>query len=334
MPTALPSVAADKSAAWDTRSRSRALTPDMPTLRRTANVDGAITPLEDARIPVLDRGFLYGDSVYEVFRTYDGIPLFYEEHLERLENSAARVHMRITQSRDELTAAIRRTIEAAGAERGQEVYVRYHITRGAGPVDLLPNPAAKTSYVIMVKEVPTWKTEFYSEGVRLAVPPTLRNPSESLDPNIKGGNYMNNVLALSEAVAAGADDCLMLNRAGLVTEASNSNVFFELDGLLVTPSQKAGNLRGITKAAIHRACTEKRIVCEEQPIHANDLPRATECFITSATREVMPVRSLRLADGRLIEFLPGGGQLTRQIAQLYKDYVQQYLKSHEHLRMV
>ena len=126
----------------------------MSTLRRTANVDGFITPLEEARIPILDRGFLYGDSVYEVFRTYDGIPLFYDEHMARLEHSAQRVHMRITQSRDELTAEIRRTIDAAGAERREDVYVLYHIPRGAGPVDLLTNPAAKTSYVIMVKEGP------------------------------------------------------------------------------------------------------------------------------------------------------------------------------------
>jgi branched-chain amino acid aminotransferase len=303
-------------------------------LRRTANVDGVITPLEDARIPILDRGFLYGDSVYEVFRTYDGIPLFYEEHMARLEHSAERVHMRISQSRDELTSEIRRTIAESGATRGQDVYVRYHITRGAGPVDLLPDPKAKTSYVIMVKEVPTWNPKFYSEGVRLAVPPTLRNPSESLDPNIKGGNYMNNILALSEAVAAGADDCLMLNRAGLVTEASNSNVFFVLDDKVVTPSQEAGNLRGITKAAIHQACREHDRPCEEISIHADDLPRVTECFATSATREVMPVRSMRLADGKLLEFPPGGGKLTRQVAKLYSDSVQRYLKANEKLRMV
>ena len=304
------------------------------TLSRTANIDGTITPLEEARIPILDRGFLYGDSVYEVFRTYDGIPLFYEEHMTRLEYSAKQVHMRISQSRDELTAEIKRTIAATGVAKGEDVYARYHITRGAGPVDLLPNPAAKTSYVIMVKEVPTWNPQFYSEGVRLAVPPTLRNPSESLDPNIKGGNYMNNILALSEAVSVGADDCLMLNRAGLVTEASNSNVFFVLDGEVVTPSQEAGNLRGITKAAIHQACAEHGLPCHEESITAEDLPRTTECFVTSATREVMPVRSLRLADGKLVEYPLGGGELTRQVAKLYRDHVQQYLKANEKLRMV
>jgi branched-chain amino acid aminotransferase len=304
------------------------------TLRQTANVDGVITPLEDARIPILDRGFLYGDSVYEVFRTYDGIPLFYEEHMARLEESAERVDMRISQSREELTGEIRRTIAESGATRGDDVYVRYHITRGVGPVDLLPDPKAKTSYVIMVKEVPKWNPQFYSEGVRLAVPPTLRNPSESLDPNIKGGNYMNNILALSEAVAAGADDCLMLNREGLVTEASNSNVFFVLDGQVATPSQEAGNLRGITKAAIRKACAEQIVPCHETSIHVDDLPRTAECFVTSATREVMPVRSLLLADGKLLEFPLGGGELTRQVAELYRAYVQRYLKANEKLRMV
>ena len=97
---------------------------------RVANVDGVITPLADARISVLDRGFLYGDSVYEVFRTYSGVPLFYHEHMDRLENSARLIDMQNTPSRDELTDQIRRTVQASGADDGQDVYVRYHVTRG------------------------------------------------------------------------------------------------------------------------------------------------------------------------------------------------------------
>src|SRR5437763_13766498 len=100
------------------------------SLRRMANVNGEITPLEDARISILDRGFLYGDSVYEVFRTYDGVPLFCHEHFARMENSARLVHMTISQSREAMLEEMRWTAAAAEVRKGQDVYVRWHVTRG------------------------------------------------------------------------------------------------------------------------------------------------------------------------------------------------------------
>ena len=97
-----------------------------------ANVNGVITPLEEARISILDRGFLYGDSVYEVFRTYSGVPLFCHEHFERMENSARLIAMTISQSREEMLDQIRRTAAEANIPAGQDIYVRWHVTRGTG----------------------------------------------------------------------------------------------------------------------------------------------------------------------------------------------------------
>ena len=217
------------------------------------NVDGEITRTEEARIPVLDRGFLYGDSVYEVFRTYSGVPLFYDEHWSRMENSAGLISMILGYSKAQMRAEIKRTIAASGAPTlNQDVYVRYTVTRGAGPVDLNPNPDEPTRLVIIVKAVPEWEPHCYSQGVSLAIPATRRNPVNALDPNIKGGNYLNNVLGLLQAKALGADDCVMLSDEGLLTEASNSNVFVVINNQVVTAG--AGNLRGLTKAAVHRAC--------------------------------------------------------------------------------
>jgi branched-chain amino acid aminotransferase len=298
------------------------------------NVDGAITRTADARVPVLDRGFLYGDSIYEVFRTYRGVPLFYDEHWRRFENSAALIRMRIGLSREQLTDAIRATIAATGApRRGADVYVRYVVTRGEGPVDLFPSPELRTRYVIIVRAVPVWNPVFYSRGVTAAIASTRRNPSSALDPNIKGGNYLNNVLGVMDARALGADDCVMLDDAGLVTEASNSNVWFVLDGELVTPAQTAGNLRGLTKLALHDACEARGLATRERDIAAADLARATECFLTSATREVMPVVSLRVSDGDVLRFPEGGGALTRRAAAYYKEHVAEYLRAHEHLSL-
>jgi branched-chain amino acid aminotransferase len=302
--------------------------------RSMACVDGVITPTADARIPVLDRGFLYGDSIYEVFRTYEGVPLLYHEHWARFGNSAALIRMANTLSLEALTQKIRATIAATGAaDAGVDVYVRYALTRGEGPVDLYPSPALEPRLVIIVREVPHWNASFYTGGVKLAVVGTRRNPRKALDPNIKGGNYMNNVLGVIEARELGADDCVMLNAAGLVTEASNSNVFFVIDGELVTPGDDAGNLRGLTKMALHDACEANGLVSGERDIHVDELDRSTECFITSATREVMPVASLRLADGRTVDFPPGGGELTRRAGQYYRQFVRDYVAANRELAL-
>ena len=135
----------------------------LASFRRMANVNGEITPLEDARISILDRGFLYGDSVYEVFRTYSGVPLFCHEHFERMENSARLIPMTISQSREEMLEEMRRTAAAANVPKGEDIYVRWHVTRGTGALDLVPAADLHSSYVIIVKEVPKWNPEFYSQ---------------------------------------------------------------------------------------------------------------------------------------------------------------------------
>lgn len=306
----------------------------MNEIQNMANVDGVITPAGEARIPVMDRGFLYGDSVYEVFRTYGGVPLFFDEHWERFENSAKLIHLRLQLDKQEMAEEIRRTFRASGAgEAGEDVYVRYCVTRGEGPVDLFPDPDLSTRYVIVVKELHHWRDDFYSEGVRLAISRTRRNPINALNPNIKGGNYLNNVLGVIEARKLGADDCVMLNDAGLVTESSNSNVFFVIDGELVTPAENAGHLRGLTRVALQEACAAHGLEIVTRDIPLEDAARATESFITSATREVMPVRNLTLRDGNTVDFPEGGGEITRQAMARYKECVKQYLREHADQRL-
>ena len=306
----------------------------MTEFQSMASVDGVITPLGEAKIPITDRGFLFGDSVYEVFRTYRGVPLFYDEHWERCQNSARLIHMEIEHSKESVIDQIRATVQASGAAKSfRDVYVRYTVTRGEGALDLLPGDQSPTRLVVVVKEVPHWKPEFYSTGVAVAVVAVRRNPSESLDPNIKGGNYLNNVLGAIEANKRGADDCLMLNAEGLVTEASNSNVFFVINGELVTPSQSAANLRGLTKSAIHDACAADGLATAEVEVSREDVARATECFLSSATREVMPVAKLILEDGAVHRFPEGGGKMTRRVAALYNGYVDAYVAERQDLSM-
>ena len=306
----------------------------MDNFESMTNVDGVITRTADATVPVMDRGFLYGDSVYEVFRTYDGVPLLYDEHWTRFENSAQLIHLDLGLTKDQMTDEIRQTVRATNpVQRNRDVYVRYTVTRGEGPVDLFPSPELNTRYLIIVKELTDWNPEFYRTGVRLAIPDTRRNSTTTLDPNIKGGNYLNNVLGVIEARALGADDCVMLNDSGLITEASNSNVFFVINGTLITPAESAGHLRGLTKGAVQKVCAARDLEILSREISVTDLSETTECFVTSATREVMPVLSLRLPEGRTLEYPEGGGPLTRRVMEYYRDFVGAHLHDYAHLSM-
>lgn len=293
-----------------------------------ANVDGIISLAEEAKISVLDRGFLYGDSIYEVFRTYEGVPYLYEEHADRFENSARLAQMNISQTREQIRKEIEKTIQASGVQSGEDVYVRYTITRGSGPIDLDPNRSPSTSFIILVKPVPEWPKENYADGVKLAIPNIRRNSSQTLEPNIKGGNYLNNVLAVGEAKAMGADDALMLNLNEKLTECSNSNILFVIDGAVVTPAVASGNLDGTSKRIVARVCEQFSIGYAEREMSVSDISSATECFITSATREVMPVRSVLIPDGKRVEFPSGGGELTKRLQQMYKDYIKKYVDDH------
>ncbi len=144
-------------------------------MQAKANVNGVITAPEEAKISILDRGFQYGDSIYEVTRTYEGVPFFLEEHFDRLENSALLAKMKISQSRKYLTEEIQKTVAATGVKKGEDVFIRYTISRGVGPLDLDPSTAKNTSYIILAKEIPPWKKEFYDSGMILAVPSIRRN---------------------------------------------------------------------------------------------------------------------------------------------------------------
>jgi len=290
-----------------------------------ASVDGKRTPLDEGTVPITDRGFLYGDSVYDVFRTYSGVPLLGTEHWQRLLRSASLIQLRISDSMQELHAEIARTIAAWHKNGGTgDAYVRYTYTRGGGPINLYPAPDLLPLRVIIVKTIPEWPAHHYSEGLTLAIPSVRRNPINALNPFIKGGNYLNNVLGVLEARELGAEDCLMLNQKQYLTEASNSNILFVIDEAVQTPSVESGILSGLTKGVVSELCMSAGISFNETLLSVNDIRSATECFVTSATREIIPVKSLRLEDGTLIRFPMGGGSITRMLRSSYKDYVNRY----------
>ena len=306
----------------------------MTGFRSVSSVDGRICVTSEAAVPVLDRGFLYGDSIYEVFRTYGGVPVLYDEHWARFENSAALIRMRLQLTQDQVGEAIRAAVRASGApDVPCDVYVRYIVTRGEGEITLLPATTLTQRLVVIVTALPAWKPSFYEQGVVLSVVGTRRNDAHALDPNIKGGNYLNNVLGIIEAKQRGADDCLMLDGSDRITESSTSNVFFVRDGELTTPAQSSANLKGLTKETIRQLCDREGLVCRDEELTTAAAAVADECFITSATREVMPVRSLWFEDGSRREYPVGGGSVTRRIAAQYRAFIDGYVRAHARYSM-
>jgi branched-chain amino acid aminotransferase len=248
-------------------------------------IDGVMMTPEGARIPVLDRGFLYGDSVYEVLRTYEGRIFALEAHLRRLEGSARRLMIDLPE-RSSLAAAIDRTVRAAANE---ESYCRVIVTRGSGPLTLDPTTAVRPLTVVIVKDYEAFPDWTYERGVRVMVPSILRTSPCSLDPAIKSGNYLNSVMALGEARRGGWFDALMLDGQGRVTEATSSNVFIWKDGGLLTPPLEVGILSGVTRGLLLELARELGLPREERHLPLADLLAADEVLLTSTLREVQPV---------------------------------------------
>ncbi len=248
-------------------------------------LDGKLLPAEQAVVPVFDRGFLYGDSVYEVLRTYGGVPYAMERHLRRLQRSADHIALELPPL-DELRGAIAETLRNSG---NAESYVRVIVTRGEGSFGLGAHLSRERRLIVIVRPLDTPPAELYERGLTLAVVGVRRNPPRALDPAAKTGNYLNSVLSLTQARAMGADDAVMLDLVGRVTELSTSNVFFVKDRVIVTPALAAGLLEGVTRGVVIELGRARGHHVQEAFFGPEALAAADEVFVTSTLREVMPV---------------------------------------------
>lgn len=277
-------------------------------------VDGRIEAPEHATLRVLDHGFLFGDSVYETLWWHRGTLIQAAEHWDRLEVSAARVYLDLQRSRQELEQAVAATLQAAGAGPDDDALVRLMVTRGFGPLGLDFRGVPRRSLVVIVAPAGRPTPEAFERGISAAVVERRRTSAHALDPRAKTGNYMNNLLALHEAQAVGADDALLLSEAGELAEATTSNVFLALDGALATPSVETGILEGTARRRILDLCARERIACAERRVSPAELKRASEVFLTSSVRGILPVTRL---NGTPV----GGarvGTLTRRLHELFE----------------
>lgn len=252
------------------------------------NVNGRISAGTEAVISVLDHGFLYGEGVYETLRTYGGRLFLYERHMRRLRNSARLIELAIPFSDDELAAHIRDTIAAAKLD-GSEAYVRVLITRGVGDLSYDLKATPNPSWVIIVKPLPAPSPGLYENGVKVVLVDVIRNHPRSVNPMIKSNNLMNSALAAQQAFKRGAFEAVMRNYRGELTECATANLFVVRNGTALTPPLECGLLPGITREFLFEVGREVAVKVREQVLHDDDLFDADEAFLTSTTREVLPI---------------------------------------------
>lgn len=275
------------------------------------SINGKFKPAKQATVSVLDHGFLFGDSVYEVVRTVDGRLFAADRHLKRLRASAASIGLKLPH--DE--AWYLRHMRAMHRKKPKsESYLRVIVTRGVGLLDLHPQSCKSPTVVGIAKPLPRWDDDFYAHGCKIILAGVRRNLKQATDPAIKSGNYLNNVLALTEAKADGAVEAVMLNAEGFLTECTTSNIFLVKDKVVKTPSLDQGLLEGVTRGFILEVCNALKLPVQETRLTGDDLLGADEVFITSTTRDVMPVSQI---GKHRVKLTPGS--LTLKIANAYHD---------------
>jgi branched-chain amino acid aminotransferase len=275
-----------------------------------ASVEGQITDLSKARLPLADHGLLYGDSVYETMRSFAGEVFEVPRHLQRLRRSAAGVYLDVPWTDKQLTEQLehfRTHLE------GRDHYLRLLITRGCGEFSYVTENQ-QPRLILYGGPLPKTDVAALRRGIRVTVAARRRNPISSLSPGLKTGNLLNPRLAAMEARQAGFDDAILCNLEGQLAEGTTSNLFLVFpDGTLATPSPDSGLLEGITRAVILELATRLGLTVEQRRIELAELERASEVFFCSSTRSVAPVCAI---DARS---LATPGPVTERLMQAFID---------------
>jgi branched-chain amino acid aminotransferase len=269
------------------------------------NLNGVMADQAHAMISVFDRGFLYGEGVYETLRTYDSRPFLFDRHMRRLRRSAGMLALPVPLSDDAIADRFHDTMRAAGLDGGpgREAYIRMLVTRGVGDLSYDLDACRSPSIVVIVKPQVDPAPAVYERGVRVVIVSTVRNHPGTVNPMIKSNNLLNNALAMQEAVKQGAFEGVKRNFRGELAECTTSNLFVVRDGAALTPPLAAGLLPGITREFLFEVGAGCGIPVRESVLRDEDLFGADEAFLTSTTRELVPI--VRVDDRAIGTGVPG-----------------------------
>ena len=271
----------------------------------TVNVNGRVFDQERAVVSVFDHGFLYGEGVYETLRTFNGQPFLFDRHMRRLRTSAGMLALDVPLSDADMEARCRDTMRTAGLGDGpaREAYIRILVTRGIGELTYDPAACPTPSIVVIVKPNVDPAPEVFQRGVKVSLVDVVRNHPGSVNPLIKSNNLLNNALAMQEAFRRGGFEGVMRNYRGELAECTQSNLFVVKNGAALTPNLASGLLPGITREYLFEVGAEIGIPVREAVLHDEDLFGADEAFLTSTTREVVPI--VRVDDKTIGAGVPG-----------------------------
>ncbi|HEY3281154.1 MAG TPA: aminotransferase class IV [Armatimonadota bacterium] len=268
--------------------------------------EGEVVRLADVRLSALERGFLYGDGLYETFRTYSGVPCLVQEHWQRLEDGARILEIRLPDGwRERLTQAVRRVTKASGEG---DLRFRVTISRGTGgPADGEPlgEPTVLVAATSLRGHVAgRCQTACLSPYPHGRVSPLSR---------VKTTSLVTNIMSKRHAARAGFDEALLISHSGLVVEGATCNVAAIISGAVVSPGPEQGALPGVTQAQVMRIAGRVGIPFRLAPLTLAELESAGEAFVTSSVREITPL--VRIGDRPIGDGVPG--PITRQLQDMY-----------------
>jgi branched-chain amino acid aminotransferase len=261
----------------------------------TVSIDGVLVAPDQASISVFDRGLLYGDGLFEVLRTWHGVAVDLDAHLDRLYGSARVLELRVLE-RERMVEAVTAAIAAAdyerarpgGAERAErdgDHRIRIVVTRGPGPLAAPLGTLGPGRTIVIVEALPPQPSELALAVVDWPLP-------RRAGPAHKTLAYLDHVIARELAAAAGADEAIRLDHAGDVVECATANVFAVIRGVVTTPAVDAGVLPGVTRARVLALCDRLGIASVARRLPLAELRGADEVFVTSALRGVVPITRL------------------------------------------
>lgn len=281
--------------------------------RPIVHVNGAPADPAAPLLSPFDRGFTLADGLFETLRCYGGVPFRLARHLERLRAGGEALELRIPASLEQTIAA---GLDAALAVGMMDAVLRVTVSRGAGAPGLTPPPDAEPTVVVSLTPLPHFDPALYTEGLSAHVATGRRN-ERSQTAGLKTLAYTDAVAALAEARRAGCDEALFLDTAEHVSEATASNVFLMRHGTLVTPPPSCGALAGVTRATVLELVAGTVLPHEERTVTLDELHHASEAFLTSSVRELVPLVAVAgrpIGDG-------APGPVTRRLLSEYGELV-------------
>jgi branched-chain amino acid aminotransferase len=277
-------------------------------------IDGKFVEKSKAAVSVFDHGLLYGDGVFEGIRAYNGSVFRLVDHINRLYDSAKSIRLKIPLTKHEMAEAVLETIRR---NELRDAYVRLVITRGAGDLGVDPSLCKNPTLFIIAEPMASILGPREPRVIRTIVSSYRRDRVDATSHEIKSLNYMNSILAKIEATSAGADDAILLDQRGFVSEASVSNVFIAKNGRIATPSHGAGILHGITRDRVIRLCYDLGLEVQERDVTPFELNTADEVFIVGTKSEILSVGSIsgaKVGSG-------GVGPITKRLYQEFSKVV-------------